>query len=80
MYNTAMNMTRDTSADAVYIYLTKKPVVQTLVVTDSINIDIDAGGQATGIEILDASSHELLIESLGVSIDKDTHHHDALAI
>ncbi len=51
-----MRVTYDPEVDAAYIYLKREPVLKTEVVTDAVNIDLDADGNLIGIEILWAST------------------------
>jgi uncharacterized protein YuzE len=50
----------DKEADAAYIYfkeIASGEVAETIVLNDSVNIDMDKSGKVLGIEILDASEH-----------------------
>jgi uncharacterized protein YuzE len=55
-----MRIEYDKDADSVYIYfkdIKEGEVVQTISLNDSVNIDLDADGKTSGIEILDASKN-----------------------
>ena len=50
-----MRITHDKEADAAYIYLKdigEGEVAETIVLSDSVNIDVDAKGNTLGIELL----------------------------
>ena len=42
----------DADADALYYRLTGKPVARTVAIGDRVNVDVDADGQAVGIEVI----------------------------
>ena len=43
----------DADADALYYQLTREPVARTVCIGDRVNVDVDAAGEAVGIEVLD---------------------------
>jgi uncharacterized protein YuzE len=47
-----MRITHDPAADAMYIYLTEKPVDNTVRVSSRVLVDLDAEGNLRGIEVL----------------------------
>jgi uncharacterized protein YuzE len=47
-----MRTTFDAVADAMYIYLTEKPVDRTVRVSSRVAVDLDAEGNLRGIEVL----------------------------
>lgn len=47
-----MQTTYDAEADALYIYLTEKPVDKTVRVSSRVAVDLDADGNLRGIEVL----------------------------
>jgi uncharacterized protein YuzE len=47
-----MRSTYDPEADAMYIYLTDKPVDRTVRVSDRVAVDLDAEGNLRGVEVL----------------------------
>ncbi len=47
-----MRTTYDPSADAMYIYLTEKPVDNTVRVSNRVLVDLDSEGNLRGVEIL----------------------------
>jgi uncharacterized protein YuzE len=51
-----MRVTYDPSADALYVYISDSEVAETREVAPNINLDLDAAGEAVGIEILGASA------------------------
>ncbi|HLD30161.1 MAG TPA: DUF2283 domain-containing protein [bacterium] len=67
-----MKISFDEKADALYIQFQEKNelVKETLKIQDGIMVDIGEGGKIFGIEILEATSRRIPIESLGhVNID-----------
>lgn len=64
-----MTITHDSIADAVYMYLSNERVARTVVVNDDVNIDIDAHGEAVGIEVLNASTQQSFIDSVRTSAE-----------
>ncbi len=66
-----MKIEYDKTADAMYLYLSKKEIVKTIPVNESIIIDVDTNGFLVGIELLDISSHvykQALTKSLKVGV------------
>lgn len=59
-----MNIKYDRVADAVYVSLDKGVVSKTLEMSERINVDVDKKGNVLGIEILDASNQQRMINSL----------------
>jgi len=51
MSNT-VNITVDNQAQAAYIKFTNNTITKTVVVTDDLNVDLDAEGTIVGLEIL----------------------------
>jgi uncharacterized protein YuzE len=47
-----MRTTFDAAADAMYIYLTEKPVHKTVRVSSRVAVDLDEDGNLRGIEVL----------------------------
>ena len=43
----------DADADALYYQLTSEPVARTVCIGDRVNVDVDAAGEAVGIEVRD---------------------------
>lgn len=60
----SMTIKYDTVADAVYLSLTEGAVATTVNVNDRLMMDLDAQGNTLGLEILDASTQEDLVENL----------------
>ncbi len=50
-----MRVRVDRAADAVYVYLTDRPIKESEEVADGIVVDYDEAGRIVGVEILDAS-------------------------
>ena len=50
-----MRVRVDQGADAVYLNLTDRPIMDSAEVADGVIVDYDAEGRIVGIEILDAS-------------------------
>ena len=48
-----MRLDYDLDARALYVTITNGPVARTVPVDDSTNVDVDAGGQLVGVEVLD---------------------------
>lgn len=66
-----MKIEYDKTADAMYLYLSKKEIVKTIPVNESIIIDLDTNGSLVGIELLGISSHvskQALTKSLKVGV------------
>ena len=59
-----MEVKYDIIADAMYIKVGEGAVVKTQKMTDRFLIDTDNAGKVVGMEILDASSQDELIENL----------------
>ncbi|MGN6032960.1 MAG: DUF2283 domain-containing protein [Thermomicrobiales bacterium] len=52
-------LTYDREANALYLRLTAKPIDETIALSDSVYLDVDAEGEPVGLEILDASTVDL---------------------
>lgn len=63
-----MTIQLDRVADAVYMKLTDSKITKTVEVTDRLIMDLDEKGDTVGIEILDASSQQELIDSLQADV------------
>ena len=50
-----MRVRIDRAADAIYLNLTDRPVIESEEIADGIIVDYDDAGRIVGIEILDAS-------------------------
>lgn len=50
-----MRVTYDQDADAMYIYLTERPVMKTVPVSGRVMVDLDEDGNLRGVEMLFAS-------------------------
>lgn len=59
-----MNFEYDVVANAVYLRINTSDVAKTLVIQDHLNVDVDKDGGIVGLEILDASSNQNLVENL----------------
>ncbi len=59
-----MNIKYDTVADAIYVAMTQAKVAKTLKVSENLMLDVDAEGNTVGLEILEASSQEELVENI----------------
>ncbi|HQU08077.1 MAG: hypothetical protein B7X04_03635 [Parcubacteria group bacterium 21-54-25] len=59
-----MDIKYDRIADAMYLTFRRGKVAKTLELIDVLNVDVDAAGKLIGIEILDASSQQRLVDSL----------------
>lgn len=70
-----MNIKYDRIADAIYMKVSQATVAQTVKLDDALLVDKDSEGNIVGLEILDASSQENLIQNLeknvldGVPVD-----------
>jgi len=70
-----MNVKYDIVADAIYFRVGEAKVARTIKMENRFLVDMDGSGNVVGIEILDASSQEQLVENLkqqvkaGVPID-----------
>ena len=51
----------DAEADALYYQLTHEPVVRTVCIGDCVNVDVDAAGEAVGIEVLGPPGFSVMI-------------------
>lgn len=60
----SMTIKYDAVADAVYLSLIEGVVASTLKVNDRLMMDLDAQGNTLGLEILDASTQEELVQNL----------------
>ncbi len=59
-----MNVKYDIVADAVYLRVGEARVARTIKMEDRFLVDMDRAGNVVGIEILDASSQEQLVQNL----------------
>ena len=59
-----MTIKYDTVADAVYVSMTEAPIAQTIRLNENLMMDVDAAGKTVGLEILEASSQEALVENI----------------
>ena len=59
-----MEVKYDIMADAVYVNVSKAKVARTIKNNERFLIDVDKDGKVVGIEILDASSQQDLVENL----------------
>ena len=70
-----MDVKYDISADAVYLSVGAGKVARTVEMEDRLNVDFDNDGRILGIEILEASHQEQLVQNLqknvaaGIPID-----------
>lgn len=64
-----MDVKYDTLADAVYLKVGTGKVSKTLEMQDRLNIDLDSKGRILGIEILEASHQEQLVENLKKNVE-----------
>lgn len=59
-----MQVRYDIMADAVYVNVSKSKVARTVKSDERFLVDVDAAGNVVGIEILDASSQQELVNNL----------------
>ena len=59
-----MTIQYDKVANAVYMKLSETKVASTMEVNDRLIVDLDSKGNTIGIEILDASSQDALIQTI----------------
>jgi len=59
-----MTIKYDTVADAVYVSMTQGVVAKTIRVNERLMMDVDAAGNTIGLEILDASSQDELVQNI----------------
>jgi len=65
-----MEINYDIMADAVYVNVTKGTVARTIKTDERFLVDVDAGGNVIGIEILDASSQQELVANLEQNVGR----------
>jgi len=63
-----MKVNYDIVADAVYFKLGEGRVAKTIKMEDRFLMDVDGSGNVLGIEILDASSQQNLVENLKLNV------------
>lgn len=54
----------DAEADALYYRLTSEPIARTVCIGDRVNVDVDAAGEAVGIEVLDPPGFSVSVSAL----------------
>ena len=59
-----MDIKYDRVADAVYLTVHRAKVAKTLEMDDVLNVDVDSDGKIIGIEILDVSNQQSLVDNL----------------
>lgn len=64
-----MKVKYDIIADAVYVKVSNEKIAKTLKMEDRFLVDINKKGKVVGIEILDVSSQQSLIDSLKENVN-----------
>lgn len=64
-----MDVKYDITADAIYFNVGSGRVAKTLEVENRLNVDLDNNGRIVGIEILEASHQEQLVNNLRKNVD-----------
>jgi uncharacterized protein YuzE len=64
-----MDIQYDTIADAVYVSVGKGEIARTVKNSERFLVDVDKSGNVVGIEILDASSQQDLVENLKKNVE-----------
>lgn len=62
-----MTTSFDQESDAAYLSLSTERVAETVPIMDGVLMDVDASGNAVGIEVLSASTRSELIERIRTS-------------
>ncbi|MGC4192114.1 MAG: DUF2283 domain-containing protein [Thermomicrobiales bacterium] len=52
-------LTYDRDANALYLRFSSRPIEETVALSDSVYVDVDAEGEVVGVEVLYASSADL---------------------
>lgn len=61
----------DAEVDVLYYKLTDQPVARTVCIGDRVNIDVDAAGEAVGLEVLDPPGFKAMFSPAGAAPSAD---------